>query len=197
MVSNKTLALHLCRNSTKMESSKQVKYLLGREKKYSTCRQTHGQTQNCLVMPMWQFELLVWGISSGFPLANHFNLPVSPYLVYFRILLCVCACAHVFLSQARRQTITQHHSSFELQGTFLHICSRRGLLTLRMKNTCSLIFYPGRAQYPLSIVLLLIFWRLSPQGMKLQLFHSGGFIHLLPELQIPRCITATVLPLFT
>ena len=37
---------------------------------------------------LWQFELLVWGITSGFPLANHFDLP-GPYLVHLRILLCV------------------------------------------------------------------------------------------------------------
>ena len=25
-------------------------------------------------MPSWQFELLLWGISSSFPLADHFDL---------------------------------------------------------------------------------------------------------------------------
>ena len=28
-------------------------------------------------MPSWQFELLLWGISSSFPLANHFDLSGS------------------------------------------------------------------------------------------------------------------------
>ena len=28
-------------------------------------------------MPSWQFELLLWGISSRFPLANHFDLTSS------------------------------------------------------------------------------------------------------------------------
>ena len=53
-----------------------------------------------------------------------FFLAHSPYLVYLRILPCVCT--HpltVFL--------------FDRQGTFLHMCSPGGLLTLRMRNTWS------------------------------------------------------------
>ena len=35
----------------------------------------------------WQSELLLWGISSGFPLASHFYLPGSQFIsVYLRIL---------------------------------------------------------------------------------------------------------------
>lgn len=37
-------------------------------------------------------------------------------------------------------------------------------LTWRMRNTWSLISYLGRAQLPLSIVVLLIFWNFCPQG---------------------------------
>ena len=29
------------------------------------------------LLPSWQFKSLIWGISSGFPLANHFDLPGS------------------------------------------------------------------------------------------------------------------------
>ena len=34
-----------------------------------------GWTQR--LTPSWQFKSLIWGISSGFPLANHFDLPGS------------------------------------------------------------------------------------------------------------------------
>ena len=38
-------------------------------------------------VPSWSFESLLWGISSGCPLGNPFDLPVlSPYLVYLRVL---------------------------------------------------------------------------------------------------------------
>ena len=44
------------------------------------------------LVPSWQFESLLWGISSGFPLASHLICLVqSPYLVYLRIFPCVCA----------------------------------------------------------------------------------------------------------
>ena len=55
-----------------------------------------------------------------------------------------------------------------------------GVLTSRMRNTWPLIFYLGRAQLPLSIVLLLIFWSFSLQGMNLQLLYPGGGGHLPP-----------------
>ena len=42
------------------------------------------------VMPLRQFESLIWGISSGFPLDNHHASPdLCPYLVYLRVLPCV------------------------------------------------------------------------------------------------------------
>ena len=40
--------------------------------------------------PLWQFELLLWGISSAFPLANHFDLPYSQSIFDRRILPHVC-----------------------------------------------------------------------------------------------------------
>ena len=55
-----------------------------------------------------------------------------------------------------------------------------GVLTSRMRNTRPLIFYLGRAQLPLLIVLLLIFWSFSLQGMNLQLLYPGGGGHLSP-----------------
>ena len=39
-----------------------------------------GELRVSRVVPSWQFELLSWGISSGFPLANHFDLPGSQFI---------------------------------------------------------------------------------------------------------------------
>ena len=40
----------------------------------STCEQTHMEGFMERVLPSWQFESLIEGIYSGFPLANHFAL---------------------------------------------------------------------------------------------------------------------------
>ena len=40
---------------------------------------THSEGK-CLGCALWQFELLLWGISSGFPLADHFDLPGSQFI---------------------------------------------------------------------------------------------------------------------
>lgn len=38
--------------------------------------QTQGRAQRAsLAVPSWQSELLLWGVSSGLPLANHFDFP--------------------------------------------------------------------------------------------------------------------------
>ena len=54
---------------------------------------------------------------------------------------------------------------FDFQGAFLRMCSRGGLLTSRMRNMWSLIFYLGRVQPPLFIVLLFPSRSIGPQGM--------------------------------
>ena len=42
------------------------------------------------VASLWQFKSLIWGISSGFLLANHLICLVqNPYLLYLRVLLYV------------------------------------------------------------------------------------------------------------
>ena len=45
----------------------------------------------------WQFELLLWGISSGFLLAGHFDLPGSQFIS--GISQDPPMCAHTSLSQ--------------------------------------------------------------------------------------------------
>ena len=61
------------------------------------------------------------------------------------------------------------------------MCSQEGILALRMKSTWSFISYLGRAQPPLSIVLLFLSRSISPQGMNRQLLYplGGGGIYLL------------------
>ena len=54
---------------------KQVKYLLGEKNTVHVDR--HMGRLRERVTPAWQFESLIWGISSRFPLANHFGLPGS------------------------------------------------------------------------------------------------------------------------
>ena len=48
-------------------------------------------------MPSEQFALLLWDVSSGFPLANHFDLPGSESV--FGISKDPLKCAHASLSQ--------------------------------------------------------------------------------------------------
>ena len=140
------------------------------------------------IAPSWQFESLLWGISSGFPLANHFDLPGSKSV--FSIAQDFPMWARASLSQdgfyrrsLRVGLATWHHSPFDLQGALLHMCSREGLLTSRMKNMWSLIFYLGRAQLPLSIVLLFSFWSIGPQGTNSNCLPRGP-IYLLPQIHV-------------
>lgn len=145
-------------------------------------------------MPMWQFELLVWGISSGFPLVNHFNLSIKlPSYLHFSILVCVhaSACTY-FLARPMGRRSLSITPSFELHEPFCTYVQEKSPDFEIGKYVVSYL-YLGRAQCLLSIVLLLKFWRLRPQGMNLELSHSGGFTYLLPQLQIPRCVTALLL----
>ena len=60
------------------------------------------------------------------------------------------------------------------------MCSQGGLLTSRMRNMWSLIFYLDRAQPPLSIVLLFPSRSIGPQGMNSNHLPWGP-ISLLPQ----------------
>ena len=43
-------------------------------------------------MPLWWFGSLLWGISAGFPVANHFDLPSSlVHVAMSQVLPRVCA----------------------------------------------------------------------------------------------------------
>ena len=51
---------------------------------------THTDEHKDSVQPLWWFKSLLWGGSSQFPLAGHLASPGSEFLVYLRVLPCVC-----------------------------------------------------------------------------------------------------------
>ena len=166
---------------------KQVKYLLGEKSTVRVDRHTGGWER---VAPSWQFKSLIWDISSMLPLTNHFDLLGSVSI--FGVSQDLPMCAGASLSQdgfCRRGlwvvSVSWHHSPLDLQGAFLRMCSRGGLLTLRMRNMRSLIFYLGRAQPPPSIVLLLPSQSIGPQGTDSNPFAPGA--HLSPASS-PHCV---------
>ena len=120
---------------------KEVKYLLkGKRVQYVQIdRQT--QRESPQVAHLWKSELLLWGISSKFPLDDHFDLPVLQSIIAVSQGLPMYA--HTTLSQhgfywkglwlERPLTSTP----FGLQGAFLRMCGRQGLLTWRMRTIWS------------------------------------------------------------
>ena len=127
---------------TRAESSK-TKYLLGRKRvrvDRHTCRLRRIESR--WIVLSWQFELLLWGISSGFPLTNHFGLPGSPSL--FAVSQDPPRCAHTSLSQNgfyRKGiwvgNIPWANSPLASKESFLCMCGQGGLLTLRIRNKWS------------------------------------------------------------
>ena len=71
---------------------KQVKYLL-REKKSTIRVNRHTGRLRERVTLSWQFESLLWGISSRFPLTNHFDLPSSKSIFGVSQDFLMCACS--------------------------------------------------------------------------------------------------------
>ena len=141
MVSNKVLALWLCikRIPTKTESSETSKVFIRRKKVQYLWRNTQEDSQESpWVVPKWQWKLLIWGISSSFPLANHSDLPGSQSV--FGISQDPLLCVHASLSQDGfywKAVWVEHplsSLSFGLQGNFLYMCGQGGLLTLIMRN---------------------------------------------------------------
>ena len=88
------------RISTKTESSEAGKVFMKR-KKTAVCVDRHTgefrERKSHWVAPSWQCELLLWSISSWFPLANHFDFPGSQSI--FGISQEPSMCAHSSLSQ--------------------------------------------------------------------------------------------------
>ena len=127
------------RISTQMESSKVSKVFIRRKKVQYLWRNTQEDSQESpWVVPKWQWKLLIWGISSSFPLANHSDLPGSQSV--FGISQDPLLCVHASLSQDGfywKAVWVEHplsSLSFGLQGNFLYMCGQGGLLTLIMRN---------------------------------------------------------------
>ena len=80
-----------------MESSETSKVFIRRKKKSTVRVDRHTGGLRERVAPLWQFESLIWGTSSGFPLANHFDLPGSTSI--FGISQDRPMCARISLSQ--------------------------------------------------------------------------------------------------
>ena len=138
----------------------------------SSCLPWAGWVANYVLPQSWLIEScprgslqsFMWGISYGFSLANHFELPGSESV--FGVSQDPPMCVRASLSQ----------DGFQRKGLWVDLTSflfwpprsflvGKVSLTSRMRNMWSLIFYLGRAQPPLSIVLLLIFWSFCSQGM--------------------------------
>ena len=97
--------------------------------------------------------------SSGFPLTSHFYFPGSEST--FGLPQDPSLCVHASLSQdgffQGGLWVAWHHVislPFDLQGAFPCLHSQGSLLTLRMRNMWSLIFYLDGAQLSPTIVLL-------------------------------------------
>ena len=179
----KARALRLCRKSipAKMESG-ETSINLEKKVQYLWIDTRAGAER---VAPWWQFKSLICGIFSRFPLANHFDLPDSKSEFGIAQDFPMCACTSLSQDGFYRRGLwvdlaTWHHSPFDLQGGFLRMCSWGGLLTSGMRNMWSLIFYLGRAQPPLSIVLLFPSGSIGPQGTNSNRLPQGP-ICLLPQ----------------
>ena len=145
------------------------------------------------VAPLWKFESLLWGISSGFPLTNYLALPGSESV--FGILQGPPLCACAFLSQDGFQQrglwvvdITYYGVApppfLTSREPFCTCVVREVSLISRMGIMWSFISYLGRAQPPLSIVLLLIFWSFCPNSKKEQTPVAYPGAHLSPAMKI-------------
>lgn len=71
--------------------------------------------------------------------------------------------------------------------TSKELSSQGGLLTSSMRNLWSLPFSLGRAQPPVSIVLLFSSGSIGPQGTNLHLLTLGGGIYVLPQWDPLSC----------
>ena len=99
VVSDKALDLRLYRRKEfpqRWGVVKQGKCLSG-GKKYRTCGQTRADSHSLRVAPSWQLDLLFWGVSSGFLLTSHSDLPGAGSI--FGVSQAPPVCAHASPSQ--------------------------------------------------------------------------------------------------
>ena len=109
------------------------------------------ESLNCTLVAVWT---ILWGISSRFPLANHFLFALFTVHIWAisrwsHVCSPLLAKVDTTAKACGQLSITWHPFLFDLQGALLRMCGWRGLL-LQEWAICGL----GRAQPPLSIVLL-------------------------------------------
>ena len=125
-------------------------------------------------VPEWRFELPLWGISSGFRLANHFDLPGSRSI--FGLTQDPPMCVHTSLTKgesyqrgALSTASLDFAPSLACKEPFLCTCGWGGLLTSGRRNMWS---EQGLAS-SLNCAAVLVLEVCSSQGMNLQSLYSG------------------------
>ena len=124
-----------------------------------------GLRESHWVAPLWQFELPLWGISSGFPWASHFDLAGSQPLfglsqdprVHTRLLAKMDSAAKGLWGG---QGTPWHHSSLTFKEPFCASVVRE-VSRLQEREIRAL----GRAQLSPLTALLFLSWSFSPHGM--------------------------------
>ena len=185
VVSDKALALQLCRKEFLQRWKVETSKLFIRRKKSTVRVDGHTGGLRERDAPSWKFESLLWGISSRFPLANHFDLPGSESVFGIAQDPPMCACA--FLSQDGF-----HRRSLWVAGiTYYEVAPPpfrppRGFLvgnislTPKMRNNvvCYLLFGQGPASFlNCPAIFILQYW--SP-GNESPIAYPGGGAHLPP-----------------
>lgn len=124
--------------------------------------------------PSEQFELLLWGISCWFPLANHFDLSGSQSICGIRILS--CECTHLLAKVDSTEEVLWVEHPLTLLPAFAckeprRMCDRGGLLTSGVRNKW---FEQGPASSFNCPAILILEWSFSLLGMNLQSLYLGG-----------------------
>lgn len=102
----------------------------------------------------WQLRLLLWDISFGFPLINHYVLPGSQFWWYQDH---VCVCMHLL---AKVDSTTMVYGNLALVGiislwpprSLFCMCDQRDLLTLGRKY----VVWAGPSPLPLIVLFLYV-----------------------------------------
>ena len=154
VVSDKALALWLCRKSisTKRESSETSSVYQEKKSTVSEDRHTGGLRE--VVVPSWWLESLLWGITSGFPLADHFHLPGSESI--FGITQNPPVCTNMSLSQDGFYQRSQWVGRLSISSllTYKKLSSQEGFLDCGKEKY--MVSYLLSGQPPLLVVLLFL-----------------------------------------
>ena len=186
MASDKALALQLCRKEFP-QRWKTMNQIFIKRKKGTVCVQTLEDSERAT--PSWWFEPLLWGLSSKFPLADHFALPASELAFGLSQDLRVCAhISHQVGFQWRRLWVD---SPLDLLSD---LSSRKYLLDLRIWEICGLLFGQDPAyslDCPAIDIDVLEFLSTRNEPRLLFLWRRKG-IYLLPQFYQERTSEKTM-----